>query len=282
MNWLIHLDRRWIFLAMGLAVAVPLLFQVTFPEIPSPMVVSVFDAIDELPEGSRVLMAFDFDPASAGELQPMAAAFTRHAALKGHKLYFVTLWPLGVPMVQSSMGILREEFPDYQYGRDYVNLGFQPGNEIAIRMLTADLRRQTATDARGTSLSSLPLTRDVRSIQQMDLIISVSAGDPGAKQWVQYAATPFNILAVAGSTGVQTPGLYPYIPRQLRGVLGAIKAAAEYEQVVIDKYPRLAENRRAKEGLRRMGPQLVAHLLVIGLIVLGNVIFFTQKRRGMF
>jgi hypothetical protein len=29
-----------------------------------------------------------------------------------------------------------------------------------------------------------------------------------------------------------------------------------------------------------MGPQLVAHLLMVGLIIVGNVIFFARKRRG--
>ena len=34
------------------------------------------------------------------------------------------------------------------------------------------------------------------------------------------------------------------------------------------------------EGQRRMGPQLFAHLLMVFLIILGNVIFFAQRRRG--
>ena len=34
------------------------------------------------------------------------------------------------------------------------------------------------------------------------------------------------------------------------------------------------------EAQRRMGPQLVAHLLMIGLIVMGNVVYFASRRRG--
>src|SRR5262245_42810426 len=69
------LDRRWIFLAMGLAVAIPILGQLTFPETPTGLARSVFDEIEKLREGDPVLMAFDFDPASEGELGPMATAF---------------------------------------------------------------------------------------------------------------------------------------------------------------------------------------------------------------
>ena len=51
---------------------------------------------------------------------------------------------------------------------------------------------------------------------------------------------------VAGTTGVGAPALNPYIPNQLRGILGAIKAAAEYEQALIEKFPDLKENKNSK------------------------------------
>lgn len=275
-----NLDRRWIFLMMLLAVAIPILLQLRFPEIPSPMVMDVYEAVESLPDGSTLLMAYDYDPPSQGELQPMAAAFTRHAALKGHKMIFLTLWPQGNPMIQSNIDILREEFPNYQYGRDYVNLGYRPGYEGVIKVIVGNLKELIANDVNGTDISQLPLTRGMKNIRQVDLICNVSAGYPGAKEWVQYASTPFNIKTVVGSTGVQSPGLYPYYPSQITGILGAIKSAAEYEQAVIDGYPQLAENASATEGLRRMGPQLVAHLLMVGLIILGNVIYFVGRRRG--
>ena len=92
--------------------------------------------------------------------------------------------------------------------------------------------------------------------------------------------TPFPALRlVAGATGVQAPLLYPYVPRQLPGLLGAIKGAAEYEKLVIDEYGGPSPDPKYLEGLRRMGPQLVAHLLIILLIVAANIVFFTERRR---
>ncbi|MHC5004311.1 MAG: hypothetical protein ACYTJ0_14445, partial [Planctomycetota bacterium] len=93
--------------------------------------------------------------------------------------------------------------------------------------------------------------------------------------------TPFpnDVRLVAGCTGVQAPLLYPYIPEQLPGLLGAIKGAAEYEALVVEKYGGDKPDPRYLEGLRRMGPQLVAHLLMIALIIAGNIIFFFERRR---
>jgi len=276
-----NLDRRWIFLAMGLSIAIPMLRGVVFPEEPSREVLDVFATVEGLEDGSSVLMAYDYDPASKGELEPMAAAFVRHCAEKKHKLYFITLWPAAVPMLQKNIAILKREYPEYTYGEDYVNLGFRPGNEGVIKVVVTDLKKLYANDVDGTDLNELPLTTNLKNIQSMDLIINVSAGTPGAKEWVQYAATPFDIKMVAGVTGVGYTPLVPYVPKQLAGILGAIKAAAEYEEALLLEYPELRENPATQEGLRKMGPQLVAHILIIGLIVGGNVIFFTDRKRGV-
>jgi hypothetical protein len=274
------LDRRWIFLIILLAVAIPILLEKRFPERPSPMVTRVFDTIESLPEGSRIWMAYDYDPGSQGELAPMGMGFARHCALKGHKMYFMCLWPQGTVMIQDCVDMLEREFPDIEYGTDYVNLGFRAGNEGPIKVIVTDLRKSYASDVNGVSLDELPITRDVKNVQDMDLIVNVSAGYPGTKEWVLYASTPFDITTVAGCTGVQTPYLFPYIPSQLLGVLGAIKGAAEYEHLLKTTYPPLEENPAAQEALRRMGPQLFAHLAIIGLIVVGNVVFFMQRSRG--
>ena len=177
--------------------------------------------------------------------------------------------------------IIRADFEQLEYGRDYVNLGFKSGYEGVIKVIVTDLREMYTTDSYGTSIDAIPMMQGIENIQHMDLVINVSAGYPGTKEWVQYAVTsyPDDIRLVAGCTGVQAPLLYPYVPDQLSGLLGAIKGAAEYEKLVMDKYG--GDNPPGKyiEGQRRMGPQLVAHLLMIGLIIAGNIIFFIEKKR---
>jgi len=280
------LDRRWIFLLMLWSVLLPIYFigvtGRTFPEVPSALARATFDEIERLNPGDPVLLAFDYDPASEGELAPMATAFTKHAAAKHLKLYFMALWPVGPRMIDGVIDrVILRDYPEMVYGTDYVNLGFKSGNEGVIKVVTTNLRELYTTDARGTGLQELPMMREIESIQRMKLIINVSAGYPGTKEWVQYAVTPFpRLRIVAGATGVQAPLLYPYIPNQLAGLLGAIKGAAEYESLVVSRYAGDPPDPRYTEGLRRMGPQLVAHMLVIALIVIANIQFLRDRRRG--
>ena len=91
LDFLKTLDRRWIFLAMLLAVAGPILAQQSFPEKPTRSVLDVFDYIENLDEGSNVLLSLDYAPSSDGELAPMATALIRHCCLKRHKMFFMTL-----------------------------------------------------------------------------------------------------------------------------------------------------------------------------------------------
>jgi hypothetical protein len=294
-RFLTTLDRRWIFLLMLLAVAVPILGQVQFPEKATGLAESTFNAVEQVPDGGKVMLAFDFDPPSEGELGPMATSFVRHLCERWKeqkaegrptvKLYFLALWPVGPQMIDDTIEkVIKADYPEMVYGEDYVNLGFKPGYEGVIKVIVTDLRGLYTTDALGTNIDQIPMCRGVENVQSMDLVINVSAGYPGTKEWVQYAATPFpdKIKIVAGCTGVQAPILYPYIPKQLPGLLGAIKGAAEYEALVNEHYDeKKGRETPAKylEGKRRMGPQLIAHVLMILLIVVGNVIYFIGRSR---
>ncbi len=279
-----NLDRRWIFLLMLLAVAIPILMQSQFPEKPTGLAKAVFDEIEQLEEGDRVLLAFDFDPASAGELGPMATTFSYHCAKKKLKMYYMALWPVGPQMIDDSINnVLKKDFPEMVYGEDYVNLGFKSGGEGVIKVVLTDLRQLFTTDGYGTQIDEIAMMRGVENIRQMDLIANVSAGSAGTKEWVQYAITPYpdDLRLVAGCTGVQAPLLYPYIPNQLPGLLGAIKGAAEYEELVMSKYGDSDMPGIYSEARRRMGPQLIAHMLMIALIVVGNIIYFMERKKGV-
>ena len=278
-----NLDRRWVFLSMLLAVGIPILLQLRFPESPTPLARAVFDAIEELPEGAPVLLAFDYDPASEGELGPMATAFVRHCAGNNLKMYFLAIFhPVSPQLIDEKIDlVIKSDFPELVYGVDYVNLGYKPGYEGVIKVIVTDLKQLYTTDDRGTNIDQIPMCQDIESVQDFDLVINVSAGYPGTKEWVLFGSTPYpdQIKIVAGCTGVQAPLLYPYIPEQLPGLLGAIKGAAEYEALVVEQFG-LQDQPKYQEALRRMGPQLVAHLLMIGLIIVGNVIFFAQRREA--
>lgn len=262
-----RIDRRYIYLAILACVAIPLITGVKMTmRITSP-VRSLYDAIERLEPGSYVWLATDYDPGSMPELYPMNTSFVQHLFSKDAKIICASLWPAGTPLAQR---IFDELAPSYgkTYGIDYVNLGFKEGREAVMISVAEDLKKTFPSDYLGTSVDSLPMLSGVTSLRDVKMLICVSAGYPGIKEWVQQIATRYNITIGGGVTAVSAPEMYPYIQSgQLIGLLAGMKGAAEYELLL------------SKPGLGTAGmvAQSYVHLMIVVFIVFANVAFILEK-----
>jgi hypothetical protein len=266
---LLALDRRWIFLLVIVALTLPFFLNLTCKSYVSPEVRTLYDAIDKMRPNSKVLMAFDYDPASEPELNPMAEAFFKFAFTRRLKVIILGLWPQGP---QQADRVLERVFADsvfaamnLQYGVDYVNLGFQSGNEFAIQGMGSSIERVFPRDVRGTVTGDIPIMHDVKDFSNVDFVFNLSAGYPGTVEWVQVAADRYGVRLGAGNTAVQAPLVYPYLGSgQLTGLLGA-----EFE--VLTGFPAKAN--------KFMVSQTAAHMVVILFVIVGNVAFFIVQGR---
>ncbi len=273
-----EVERRIIFLFIAVAVAAPIIFPITFEEKATPVVKKLFDYIEGMPEGSTVLLSFDFDPAMAPEVQPMANAISRHCLDKNLKVIFMSLWATGQSLMTTTLTqVIFPEFPEKVDGIDYVNLGYKAGNEGVLNVIVSDFRRMFPTDVNGRSLDSTELFKDIESCKDLDLIVALGGGRPGPKEWVLFVGDPAGVPVGVGVAAVVAPQLYPYYPQQIIGILGGVKGAAEYESELIHTRKRFAD--MDTPGLRMMGPQTLAHLVIMAFIVIGNVAFFRTRRK---
>ncbi len=270
-----RLDRRWVFVVMALAIVVPLYVPIGLPIEPSPMTKAAFAAVDELEPGDRVFVSLDVDPAATAELEPYYRAVILQLKRKHVKLAFATLWYQAPPLVERW---LREtvEAPIADEGRyvrndDFVYLGFREGRQNVMLGMGADLPRVfDGKTADGTPLDSIPWLRDVRGLGDFKLMVLVSAGAPGAKEYVQYVQNRYALRMVAATTGVSTTDLAPYYQAgQLLGLVAGLSGAAEYELLV--GHP--------ATGVQGADVLNAGHLVVIAAILLGNVAFFAGRRR---
>ncbi|MCP4684917.1 MAG: hypothetical protein GY867_05640 [bacterium] len=274
-----EVDRRIIFLFIFVSVAAPIIFQITFKERATPVVEALFANIDGLPAGSKVLISFDFDPAMAPEVQPMANAMSRHCLEKGHKIVFMSLWATGQSLMTTTLSrVILPEFPEKVNGVDYVNVGYKAGNEGVLNVIVSDFKKMFPTDVNGVPLDSTQLFRDIRSCADLDLIIALGGGRPGPKEWVLFVGDPADVPVGVGVAAVVAPQLYPYFPQQIVGILGGVKGAAEYEQLLIATHDRFVD--METPGIDMMGPQTLAHVVIMAFIVIGNIAFFRSRSKG--
>jgi hypothetical protein len=234
------IDRRILYVIILVCVIVPLLAGVRLEMSVTPPVRGLYDAIEDLEAGSYVWLAADYDPGSMPELYPMNVAFVEHLFSK-----------------------------DLKYGIDYVNLGFKEGREAVMVSVAEDMRSTFPRDFAGTPWESIPMLEGIDDLSDVDMIVCVSAGYPGIKEWVQQIATRYNLAMGGGVTAVSGPEMYPYIQSgQLIGLLAGMKGAAEYEQLV----------GRPGLGLSGMVAQSYVHVMVVIFIIFANVVFIIEKR----
>jgi hypothetical protein len=257
---LARLDRRWIFLGMGVAVLVAVLVSPPLGVEPTRPTRGFIESLDALPAGATVLLACDYDPATLPELGPMTRTAFRHLLLRGCRVVVTELWSGAPGVVDSVLGQAARELPGKRYGTDWVDLGYVSGGEAAMALMGRGIAGAFPGDAAGTPLAELPLMRSVRDYSSLALLVSLSAGSPGTREWVQQVQGRFHVPMVAGVTASLAPDCYPYLESgQLRGMLAGMAGAAEYET---------ARN-EAGAARRGMGAQSIGHLLVALCIVLG-------------
>ncbi len=263
-----QIDRRIIFLVIGLAVALPLLFPIGLQIRVSEPAQRMYKAIDQLPPGSKVLISFDYDPTTMPELYPMNIALVRHCFAKDLKVIGMALWPTGVPLGEEAFEIAAKDYGK-SYGQDYVNLGYKAGDIVLISNLGKSIPQQFPIDFRGTPLEELPIMKGVRSLKNIDLVIDLSAGFPGIVEWTMIAGGRHHVKVGGGCTAVSAPSYYPYLQsKQIVGLLGGMKGAAEYET--------LMNARGAAAG--GMDAQSIAHLVIILFIFIGNLFMFLGNK----
>jgi hypothetical protein len=272
-----RIDRRWLYLTLTLSLAATMLVQPLFPDYPSAITRPVFERIESLPAGAPVLVSLDYSPASAPEIEPMAFALTRHLLLRGARPVYVSLFPEGNNMFQRLREeVLASDFPQLVEGRDWTVLGYKAGGRMVINALAQDLGAMYTGDLRGAPLDSLPALAGARELADFPLVISLSGGTPGLQEWILYGGDPTGTPVAGGCTGIGAPEFLAYFPNQLIGLLGGLKGASEYEAALAAAYPGQEGPRRAG---RAMGPQTVAHVVILVFLVLGNLAYLRRPRR---
>ena len=259
-----NVDRRWIFVLIAVVVLLPLFYPLGLPIRATDASRAVYEAIEAVPDGSRVLLSVEYGPSTKPEIHPMTVGVLRHFFRKNCKVYVTCLWPDGQFMAAQALDQVAQEELGLTYGEDYVLLGFRPGNEAVIKGIVSNLRKLYTIDSRNTLVEDIPVMEGVHSIRDFDFLFSTSAGYPGTVEWVQYAADPTGIPMSTGVTSIQVNEVMPYVDS------GQVPGAAEYEAMI----------GRPGVGISGMDAQSIAHLVIVAFILFGNLAFYLERKRS--
>ena len=179
------------------------------------------------------------------------------------------LWPAGSGLGNIALEEIAPKF-NKVYGVDYINVGYRPGGPVMLVSLGRDVGELVRTDYTGVPIDSFPLGRAVKSARDMDLVMTLSAGDPGVLHWIVYFNARYGTPIACATTAIMAPQQYPYLSSgQLVGLLGGLKGAAEYETLI----------ERKARAVAGMDSQSIVHVLLVVFIIIGNIILIYEKRK---
>jgi hypothetical protein len=281
---ILSLDRRWIFLLVFLSVLTPILIPIGLPVRTTASTRSAFEFIEALQPGDVVWLSYDYGPSSAPENDPMAEGFLRQCLLKKVRVIVTALYPLGgLGLANQSIARVMEEFPDAQYGVDYVNLGYKDGAAAVMRRLADDIAGAFPTDVNGRPIAEFPIMSGLKNIRDVKLVFTAATGLIG-EYWITQVRSQVGTPVIIGPTAVSAPKYYAFLNSgQLVGMLGGMKGAAEYEKLLAGKHPQLATFYRSTKGFtatKGMDGQTVLHSVILLFILIGNAAFLVQRKQA--
>ncbi|HUT97997.1 MAG TPA: hypothetical protein VM054_02850 [bacterium] len=274
---LLVIDRRWIFLIIGIVVIAALVLPIKLSIGITTPVQNFFDVIEGASEGSVILVSMDLGPSTLPELEPMLKATVYHALSHGLKVIAMTLLPDGPSIAERIMLQVTDELnAKYEaagderrmvMGEDWIYLGFRAGYSAVILQFGEEIRQAYPSDYYGVSLDDYPMMEGVHSFDDMGMVADIS-GTALPEAWVSYAGAPYGIPILVGVTAVSAPQYYAYTQTgQMAGLLGGLKGAAEYERL-------LSYDGTATKG---MNAQQWIHIVIVAFILLGNIAYFVTR-----
>jgi hypothetical protein len=246
----------WVFLLIGVAVAIPVFWQLLRPTGSGrewPGVRAAQAAIAALPPQATVQVFWAYDPATAGELDLVAAPIVRHLLDKGATLQIVSLLPNGPATARRLLAAVHDERMEIRRGVGEATLEpprFLPGGVMVL----PSLGRQGA-----------------------DLAVVFAAEAEDVQAWLEQVAPRNRVPVVAATGAAADPLLRPYLASgQLAGLVSGFDGAAAYTAQLDDPPTR---SREQQMQVQLVGQNLATAVFLI-LIAAGNLAVLLTGRRG--
>ncbi len=252
----------------------------------APGVLDFYNQVESVPAGKPVLVVYDWDASRSAEMSVLAQAVMHH--IMKRKLPFVTesTVPQGPGFAQQitdQMAADTQAKYGYTYGKEYLVLGYLPGNEAALKSLVTNFVGALPLDfVNSRRLDSYTLVQggSVSKIEDFALIVDLASSEAELRNWIEQVASRTDVPIVAAVPQGLEPFARPYL-----GVPGAKLTAVVSGTAGASQYIRQLEMAGKGTGLldksvdlnTRLNAQSVAALLVALVIAAAFVMLGTKR-----
>lgn len=254
--------------------------DVTAPAAPGAQ--EFYSAIKDSPSDKPVLVVYDWDATRSAEMSVLSQAVMRQLMSSRRRFVTISTNPQGPGFAEQITRNARERY-GYVYERDYLVLGYLPGNEAALNALVNNFNQSLPRDYiynRNVNGSRLIGGGQLRGIDSFGLIIALTSEEAELRNLIEQVGTRTNVPIVAAVPQGLEPLARPYLQVQhagIKAILSGLTGALQYNRQLDLQYGATAQPSGTLSLTDRLNTQSVAQLL-LALIILAGLVRIGMKK----
>jgi hypothetical protein len=248
-----------------------------------PEVLDTSALIDGLPTNPVVLLAVDYEPGYAGEMEATSSALIDHLILKGAYLALVSTSPNGVALGEDLLqNISTLNGFRYQEITQYANLGYISGGSTGLLGFAEAPRQITpyAVDVNSTYVWGQAPMQRVQTISDFDLVAVLTEDADKARAWIEQVQPKMESKPLVMVLSAQAePMVRPYYqsnPKLVAGMVAGLVGGGSYESAHPDLLGGIGPARRYWDAFS-LSMLVVLVLIAVGIVV--DLSFSAVKNR---
>ncbi len=201
---------------------------------------ATINLIEGIPANAPVLIAFDYDPALAGELEAVAAPLIDQLQSKGVRLTIVSTSPTGPALAERFLqNTLLVNSHQYKAGEQYVNLGYIAGGPAGISFFASQPSIAMPVTTSGHSAWGTAPLEGVTKLSEFAAVMILTDDADTARNWVEQAGLYLGKAPMIMVISAQAePMIRPYFDSgQLKGIVSGLPDCEDLRTKIQPPWP---------------------------------------------
>ena len=195
---------------------------------------SAVRAVEAIPANAPVLLVFDYEPATVGEMEASGASLIDHLIILKHpRLTLLSTSPPGAALAERFMSnVLTSSYYTPESGVNYIDLGYLPGGLAGVYDFAQNPSAVMPLSADSSEAWSSPILQGVAHFSDFASVIVLTDSVESGRVWIEQTAgargkTPLLLISSAQAG----PMFLPYADSgQINGLIAGLYGAAGAEQ----------------------------------------------------
>lgn len=207
----------------------------------TPIPASTYNAskiVNQLPNQSPVLIGFDYEAGTNGEMQAAAVSLINDLLLKNARITLVSTKPTGPALAENFIKTVEGQ-QELVSGEDYINLGFIPGSPAGLKSFAQTPQYVFPLSYTGIDPWNTQVLTGISRISDFSLVVVVTNNSDTARIWIEQVqplmqSNPLLTILSAQAEPLVRPYYGSESTAQVKGIISGITGGTAYEVAVGD------------------------------------------------